>query len=381
MSDFESFVSQAESLSELVATESPNQADRTRRILSMEEVYALRQIVLTGSGDSHIAGMAVAPVLRGLTGVPTMAMPAMEAARYLDGSLSAGRGSARGTLVIGISSSGEATRLVEAIRRLRAAGALTLGVTANAESRLGQAAERQLDISIPSAPPAPGTRSYLASLLGVLHLAIRIAEMRLAITMDVAEAMRARLTATSDDLASAFQAASKVCDAAPIDWTAVQSADVLGSGPLFASASYGAAKLVEAAGLHAVAQDAEEFHHLNYFTDQPTSVPAILYASAAGNAASRKTELLNALAQLGRPTLVIADDDAFAGTGTLIKVPQVPEYAAPILHAAPAALIAAHAAKVRGVTHYRGHTGPWAGAQGAGLVRNSKIIEEPFDQC
>jgi len=152
-----------------------------------------------------------------------------------------------------------------------------------------------------------------------------------------------------------------------------QCFDVLGSGPSLGTAGYSAAKLVEAAGIHAVAQDSEEFFHLNFFVERPTVTPAILYAPSEGGAASRSSELVDTLGQLGRPTLVVTDRAGFGCGQTELLVPQVREWFAPIVQTVPAALLAAHAADLRGVPHYRGHIGPWIGARGAGLVRNSKI--------
>lgn len=365
------FIAQAKSLPELVSAQSPLFADATRRTLSFEEVFALREVIFAGSGDSLIAGMAAAQLLRDLTGLPVSAMPSMQAARYVERGF-APSGRARSTLLVPISSSGEAARLVEATRRLRAAGALTVALTANAESRLGQSAERIIDIAIPAGPGGPGLRSYVGSMLGAMHLAIRIAEMRMALTMDRAEALRAEMTALAPVIEGAVTAVSGA--SAGFDWPSALGADCLGSGPAFTSASFAAAKLIEAAGVHAVPQDAEEFHHLNFFIGAPERVPALLFAVGKGASLSRNVELLEALGQLGRPTLVLADDDRLDAGLPMLRLPPCREVFAPLVHAGPAAIIAAGASDALDAPHYRAHSGPWRGAQGAGFVRNSQIL-------
>lgn len=372
MSQLDNFISQVNSLSAMIGPCVDNLEPVTRKVLSTPEIYGIRQIILTGSGDSYFAGAAAAPAFRELTGLPVQAMTSMEASRYAGG---AGKSviNARGTLVITISYSGEAARLVEAAQRWRDRGALTLGLTGAREGRLAKAAERVVDTRVEDVAPAPGTRTYVVALIALNLLAIRLAEVLMRITMDDANGMRRELSAIGEglgDLESALSAPIRAFAELSRSWN---SFDVLGSGPSLGSAGYGAAKLVEAAGVHAVAQDSEEFFHLNFFVDHPTTTPAILFAPSGAAAASRSRELIETLAQLGRPSLVVTDQSGFGGDLTELVVPRVREWFAPIVQTAPAALLAAYAAAVRGGPHYRGHDGPWIGARGAGLVRNSQI--------
>jgi len=370
---FEAFCEQTRSLGELVRTESDTIAGRARLLLRMEDVYAVRQIILTGSGDSFFAALAVAPALRAWTGLPVNAMVSMEASRYVDNGRPPRSGRTRGLLVIAISSSGEVARLIEAVQRLRRFGALTVAVTGDNDSRLGQSAERILNIAITSAGSGPGGRSYVASLLGALHLGIRIAEMLMCMTMEQADRLRRDLVLLNEPLTRmAAQCVEPVAEFVR-SWDSVFAVDCIGSGPALASAHFAAAKLVEAAGLHAAAQDVEEFHHLNYFVDDPQRVPAIIFAPSQALSRTRTQELARILPPLGRPYLVITDSADFAPPGHSLMLREVDEFFAPLLHAVPATLLAAHAALRRGSVHFRGLTGPWRGAQDAALVRGSSI--------
>jgi glucosamine--fructose-6-phosphate aminotransferase (isomerizing) len=373
MSQLDNFVSQVRSLSAMIGPCVDRLEPATRTALSTPEIYGLRQVILTGSGDSFFAAAAAAPMIRALTGLPAQALVSMEASRYAGGAGAARDIGARGTLVIAISYSGEAARLIEGVQRWRDRGAITLGMTASGTGRLAQTAERWVDTHIEEAAPAPGTRTYVASLIGVFLLTIRIAEALIRITMDEANALRRELAATAQALEAVDARCGPQLSELAHAWREARSFDVLGSGPSLASAAYSAAKLVEAAGVHAVAQDAEEFFHLNFFADQPEAIPTVLFAPSNAAFASRAKELADALGQLGRPTLVITDQAGFGRGRTELVLPAVRECFAPIVQTAPAALLAAYAADARGVTHYRGHDGPWAGARGAGLVRNSHI--------
>lgn len=373
MSQFADFITQIDSLPELVKTESRQIDDRMRLLIKTPEIYGIRQIILLGSGDSYFAAQAVAPAIRAWTGLPVSAMLAMEAARYVDAGVPPLAGRNRGLLVVAISSSGEAARVVEATQRLRKLGALTLAVTASPEGRLAKSAERILDIAIPSSTNAPGTRSYIASMLAGYSIGLRLAEVLMTMTMDEANALRAEIGGLGIKLAEASQvSAAPILELTDL-WQQFRTADVLGSGPALASAGYGAAKLVEAAGIHATAQDAEEFHHLNYFVAAPDQTPVVAFAATNARAASRTLELVGTLEGLGRPSLIVTDTADLPSYGTQIRLPEVREWFAPLLHAVPAAHLAAAWADKLGIPHYRGHTGRWHQAQGAGLVRNSTL--------
>lgn len=373
MSQFDNFVTQIESLPDLVREQNPLINDRMRLLLTMPEIYGIRQIILTGSGDSYFAAQAVAPAMRAWTGLPVDAMVAMEASRYIDAGRAPLAGRNRGLLVVSISSSGEPARVVEATQRLRNLGALTLALTANPQSRLGLAAERILDVAIPPSTNAPGTRSYVATLLAAYAVAIRIAEVLMTLTMDEANALRKEVTELADAVGAASEASMQPIARLAEEWKSYVSADVLGSGPALATAGYAAAKLVEAAGVHASAQDSEEFHHLNYFVAAPETVPAIVFAPSRAVSAARSRELVETLAGLGRPTLTITDSADIGAHGTTVVLPATREWFAPIVQTVPAAFIAAAWAQQNDAIHYRGHSGRWQHAAGAGLIRNSPI--------
>ncbi len=293
MSQYADFVAQIESLPELVRTEARPIDDRMRLLLKTPEIYGIRQVVLVGSGDSYFAAQAAVPAIRAWTGLPVVAMLAMEAARYVDAGVVPLGGQTRGLLVVAISNSGEAARVVEATQRLRTLGALTLAITAAPDSRLASAAER-------------GPRHHGAGRrAGAGHPQLRRLDARGLFGRPAPRRGAALHHHGRGECAARRDRRRERCawpaavqlSAAPIRevvdrWRAFSSVDVLGSGPALASAGYGAAKLVEAAGLHATAQDAEEFHHLNYFVADLDHVPAVAFAAGAARAASRTRELV-----------------------------------------------------------------------------------------
>jgi len=372
----------ATGLPDMIRGETMRLEGHVRRLIPTPDTYRLRQIILTGCGDSLIAGYSVATALRAWTGLAVQAMPAMEASRYLD--TPPVQADARGILVLCISNSGEAARVVEAAQRLRAIGALTLAVTNSPASRLAQAAELVIDLSIPQGSTGANARGHAAALMTLWLIGIRIAEVRMRITMEEADARRALIARQADPVERSLAACAAVCARAADRWSGHRNADLLGSGPCLGAAQFAAAKLVETTGIHASAQDIEEFHHLNYFVDRPAEMPTIVFTATDAAAASRTRELAGTLHDLGRPTLLITD--AAADTSSPqnqhlhLQLPTAEEWVLPLLHLAPAIMLAASWAEKAGCTPFRGHAGAWAGAQQGRLVRESFIQSGPQDR-
>jgi glutamine---fructose-6-phosphate transaminase (isomerizing) len=349
---------------------------RARHVLSTPQIYGIRAVILTGSGDSFIAAAAAAPAIRAWTGLPVQAMVAMEAARYLTLGMPTSPQRLRGTLVICVSHSGEAARVVEAAQRTRAAGAETLALTAHPDSRLGGTAAQVLALTVPHAADAPGTASYCASLVGLYLLGIRLAEVRLRISMDAANSLRSVLSQLPLAMTHAIGICEEPLAARARDWAHCRVADVLGSGPGAGAAAFGAAKLIEAAGIHAAAQEIEEFFHLNYFVADPASVPTVVFAGGRSAGSSRARELCTTLQELGRPFLLLTDDATPGPTERSLVLPLLPEWASPLLAVIPASLLAAFWADHSGAEHFRGHAGRWRASNSGSLVRGSRIEPE-----
>jgi len=342
---------------------------RTRKNLTTPEVFALRQIILTGSGDSHFAAMAAEAAFNELSGIPTFALRSIDAsryrARYYDHQYP------NYPLVVAISNSGEVARVVEATQRFNQVGGLTLALTGNAESRLAQAARKFILIPNPPFNSAPGVRSYVMSLLALYMLAIRFAELKGRMTMDQAHERRKELEASADAIARTIeQLDSAICNLAE-EWAALNNFEVLGSGPATGSAAYGAAKLLEAAGSHALHQDVEEWVHLQYFVAQAQQTGTLLLAPSDSPALSRAIEVSRFMDTLQRPYRVLTDGQAFKNA---LQLPGgVREIFAPLLYAAPLALFAGYLADAQGQAYGRGSAGQWADSQNGAGVKNSAI--------
>jgi glutamine---fructose-6-phosphate transaminase (isomerizing) len=349
---------------------------RVRKVLTTPEIYSLRSVLITGSGDSHMAGLAAAPAFVEFAGILPYVVPSMQAARYVAPFL--GHQPPNTPLVIAVSSSGEVARVVEAVNAFNTQGALTLAVTAQPASRLAQTSSKVLRMELPPFASAPGVRSYTVSLLALQLLAIRMAEVRGRITMDIASELRRELASNAEATEQVLEAADESCRQLALAWRDLPSFEILGSGPHAGTAAYGAAKLLEAVGCHAFSVDVEEWNHLNYFTQEPGRTGTWLVADPSFGSFSRACEVAGYLQNLGRPYAVLGNmSPQQAGDQAVLAVP-VPafhhEALSPVTYSAVLALFAAYLNETVGAEYGRGSTGRWADSRNGNAVRNSAIV-------
>jgi glucosamine--fructose-6-phosphate aminotransferase (isomerizing) len=246
----------------------------------------ISSVLVCGCGDSRFAALGAEFGLRLWTARRVRAACSMLAGRYLPDEVDSS------CLLIGVSSSGEVARTVEALEQGRLAGARTLALTCTSSSTLARAAAAAIVVSLPEHPFGPGLISYLGALLGLLAVGASLAD----------EGPRRRLTALAASL-PAWIADSIGDQAEQGREFAEQVADArqgvfLGSGPGSAAAGFAAAKVIEACGLDYHAQDMEEWAHLEYFTAR---VPAPVWIlTSGGRDTSRASEVEVAARAIGR---------------------------------------------------------------------------------
>ena len=100
--------------------------------LPLKELWDAQQIIITGCGDSWLAGIAAKPVFESVAKMDVKVMRNIEFTRYL-GSKMLGY-SPNTPLVIAISISGNVSRVVEAVMRAKHYGANTILITNNPNS-------------------------------------------------------------------------------------------------------------------------------------------------------------------------------------------------------------------------------------------------------
>lgn len=367
---------QVESLPELIEQQYEDLEPKTRTVMSFQEIFNIQRIVLTGCGDSLAAAMATKHAFEMLTGIPVEVVTAIELSRlYCKKHLGI---DCRNPLVIAVSNSGTGARVEEAVMRARKHGCFVLGVTGNEDSPLGRNSDKILKLDIPSFEGAPGTRSYLVSVMSLLLLAIRFGEVRLNYTMDQAMAYREDMKKQGQALRELLPQMEETCAQVAEEWKDFSCYDFIGAGFDYATAWFGHAKILEATGKFAMHINTEEWFHLNFFARNAREMGTVVVANTTNPCHSRSKEMVKYANELHRPLVVITDGDASDFNGeeaVYIKVPK-PEYpiTMPITHFAPVCLIAAYISEIIGEKYGRGCEGDWSFCEGGACVKNSEII-------
>jgi glucosamine--fructose-6-phosphate aminotransferase (isomerizing) len=364
------------SLPELMRGQYTDLEPKIRRLFSTPELFSFQKIILSGCGDSRAASMAVLKSFERLTRLPVEVMSVIDLARFYEGRHFGF--APNNPLIIMVSNSGAVARVAEAARRARERGAFVLGITGNPASPLGVNAVRILPLALPPYPSAPGTRSYVASLLALLLIAIRIGEVRGCYTMDEAMAMRGDIGSQAAALEQLLPGMDGQMAALARSWQHLEAWDFVGAGPDYATAWYGHAKVLEATGQYAMHINSEEWLHLNFFARNPEKIATVVVASSGNEGLSRTKEAVVHMRSLGRPLLIVCDrpwDDA--GTAGLeFAVAPASGFAnsIPLVQCAPINLLVGHVMPLLGERPGLDCTGPWAFAKDGAGVRESEII-------
>lgn len=336
---------QIESLPALIREQVPVLDMRVRAAFTHAELLAVKEIVLTGCGDSYFAGLGARHFFQRICNIPTRVLPSFEAARY--DLVDYKSQFPRNPLVMATSVTGKVVRTVEAIRIAREQGCLTLGITGHMEGPLAQASEKTVDCSLPPMARCPGVRSYRMSLLVMYLIGIHLAEVRGILSQRDSGVLRERLANTADQLEETIQLSKQKAKELAETFKDVKYFVFLGDGPNYPTAYFSAAKVTEAAGLIAVPQNSEEWAHLQYFESAFPDAPTFLITNAH-RGYPRFLELLPLMKRIGRRVVAVAPADCrelvSATDFVLLVNSQVEDLFSPLVYAAGGELFAAYLA-------------------------------------
>lgn len=368
------FIRQVLSLPELIEQQYHDLEPKARKALTTPEIFSIQKIVLTGCGDSYAASLATKHAFEMLTGLPCEVVPAIELSRlYSRKQLGF---APYNPLVIAVSNSGSVVRVAEAIQAARKHGAFALGITGKRDSLLGQSVDKIMDLNVPPFESAPGTRSYMISVMSLLLVAIRIGEVRGCYTMDTAMDMRYDMLEQGKQLAALLPEMCEQVYEIAKQWQGMEAYDFIGTGFDYAAAWFGHAKVFEALGKYAMHINSEEWLHMNFFMRNVDKIGTVIVANTTNPAMSRNKELIQYAHDLTRPLMVITDGgkEDFGVDTNYIKVPRSQfEINMPLTQFAPICLLAGFVMDMIGEVDGRGCQGVWEIAKGARCIRESKF--------
>jgi glutamine---fructose-6-phosphate transaminase (isomerizing) len=310
--------------------------DLYREVAAVLDGPAPTRIYFVGCGDSYFCGIAARYLSEKLTGIPTESLESLEFSRY------AVKVAPAGSLVVAVSNSGEVARSVEALKFARQAGLKTLAITYNKGSRIAAQADSLVVYDYRDVGFGPGTMSYLASVLSLFAVIIRVAELNGALDSDGVARELARIAALSSVLddtisgseAPAAEVARQLTDDTPVF--------VLGAGPNYGTALFYMAKMIESARHNTVAQQLEEWAHEQYFCCVPGTVTIVI--APPGAALDRAREQLQAIRDMkGTAVAVCSAADTTTAALADIVIPvigDVDEELSPLVYLVAGELVA-----------------------------------------
>ncbi len=319
--------------------------EQVRAALTPSEWQAVKKVYLTGDGDSYHAACAAEMAFKVIAGVDCEPLSAQ---RFLDYGAAWMRPAAPPrTLVIATSASGGTERVVQAIERAKENGALTVALTGTPNSSVTQAADRAITVELPQRERSPGIRTYQASLMGMLLVAIQVGERQGGYAREEAEGLRRELI----DLAAVVDATTNAIQVGCREGADMIAASpvvvMLGSGPNYGTALYSAAKLIEAAGVFAMGQDLEEWWHVERFA-YPVDMPVFIIAPP-GRSHWRAESVAATARGLGRRVIAVTHrDDTEVARHAHMVLPvhgEAREEFSPLLYHLFASYVAAHVAE------------------------------------
>jgi len=233
-----------------------------REIFSHREIFSIKEIILTGCGDSFFSGQATRYFFQKLCDIRTLAIPSMEFSRHeLPDHKSQFPSN---PFVVGTSISGRVIRTVEALGIAKELNLLSLAITSDSDSPLAKNAQYVANLSMPSLPHIPGILSYRLSLISLFLLAIHIAEVKGNVTLAEGDRYRDKLRASIEQMNRTIQTSEKAAKELAENYEKDSYYVFVGDGPNFATACFSAAKVVEAAGRIAVPQNRRNGHIINF---------------------------------------------------------------------------------------------------------------------
>ncbi len=257
------------------------------------------RVYLVGCGDSWYCGMATRLAFEAWAGVPTEALQALEFSRYYCDY------GPQDALVVAISNSGRVSRTVEAVMRARARGMNTVAGTSALDSRIATEAAVTLDLAYAERRFAPGTSSYIASMLIEYCIALHVAEAVGKLTSSQVSAKLDEIAAEAEGMQKTIDADRPILESLGSEARLTDKLIFLGGGPNYGTAFFSMAKIFEASRTYASGQELEEWAHEQYFVTGPDTYTFVI--APPGNSVSRAREQLWAANEMGSTTVAICD--------------------------------------------------------------------------
>lgn len=336
--------------------------NNTRKIITTPEMYSLKEVIITGCGDSYCAALAAKEAWKQFAGLSVQVLPAIELARTYP--KEAFGVMPNNPLVIGISNSGKVTRVAEAVARARRFGALTLALTSGEDSPLAREAERTVLLTAPKFEKGPGVRNYVVSTMALCFLAIRFGEVLGRYTMDMAQEYRKTLLSTVEGLSESLEKQEEGVFKLAERMKGVSSVEILAQSEHYACSVFLQQKVYEAVGIPCVYGDGESWFHSNKFLRNFEQTLTLVYLSKGDPGKSRLLEAMKRMDYMGREYIVVTNDEDLNAQNVVYYPEPLDRRFVSMVDYAVASLLISYLTELKGETYSRGFQYPFCDAPG-----------------
>lgn len=274
----------------------------------------IRDIVMTGCGDSLFSAMAASFAFLRFSRRLTIPLHALEYSRAVY------RSSGPETLVCALSYSGETRRTVEAAIAARSAGAMLLGISADRDGSIAALSDHFLPNVSREERSNCRTGSFQAAYLALVLLGGHLAHRTGSLDADALNRIRQDVYALADGAARYLEPAHELGRQAAERIATAGTVYFIGGGEAHAVALYGSAKLYETSSLPVIAQETEQFAHCEIFSLERDSV--VVVVALRGPFYQRALEVADAIRLIGAQVIGVSDDPRFDDhADLLLEVP------------------------------------------------------------
>lgn len=343
---------QIESLFELVTLQTKKCFD-TSKLDNMfdREIFAkIKRVVLTGCGDSYSAVGAMLPAFKKLSGLELCETPdPMEFTKFYlkdDIVLSCSK---EETLVVAVSASGGAERIVEILKNANDFGVPSMLISNNPESKGAKEAKVTFYVETPDLCNTPGLRSYFASMIAVIALGAHIGVCNGNLSEERFRDIQKEIISYVMSWQPFYDHIDDQMYELCFSWKDYWKFEIIGDEAEAFSAQFVEEKMIECASNICTHADSEDWCHINYFLREPGKIGTIFIVNSSAPDFDRVQYSIRSAVGIGRPTLVVSDasKDQFPETAVVCMIPATPrggEWLAPLMDFIPGALVSAYCA-------------------------------------
>ncbi|MHA1617318.1 MAG: SIS domain-containing protein [Candidatus Njordarchaeales archaeon] len=276
-----------------------------RRLNELVRVFdGVENVYLVGCGDSYFVAIYGALLFERFTNLQAQAFESYEFWKYKSNIWDK-------SVLVAISASGKTSKTIEAAKYAKEKGLKILAVTNNASSPLAIISDLCIETQV-AKPFGPPSATSTTAMLSLNMLSRELG----GVGIDNVEPL---IKWIGSNICALLEQASK--DAEIL--VKKSYAYLVGAGPGFVSALFGGAKLREAAWLHSIPFEAEEFSHYGMISVDQGDI--VFLNAFKGESISKMRALSEALNNIGAETVILTNDTEKRWGRRVVELPQMDE--------------------------------------------------------